>query len=172
MRVAWSLMLAVCLMSCGGPPGPKGDPGLPGPQGPKGDPGPQGPQGLKGDKGDPGLQGPKGDRGDTGPQGPQGPQGPPGPQGPTGPQGPRGTFASCIVRHGSGSQSHSMDSGSYAICDSSEIVTGGACATVSGFIVGTASEILTLSGGRMAYVCALSGSGTDTVYARAVCCKI
>ncbi|NXQ32936.1 MARCO protein, partial [Alaudala cheleensis] len=88
-----------------GPPGRKGDPGLPGPRGPpgtKGDQGVHGPQGEKGSKGAPGPAGPsggpgvKGEKGEMGLGGPQGQKGDmgqkgdPGPQGPVGPQGQHG----------------------------------------------------------------------------------
>ncbi|NWT65411.1 MARCO protein, partial [Prunella himalayana] len=85
-----------------GPPGRKGDPGLPGLRGPpgtKGDQGVHGPQGEKGSKGAPGPAGPsggpgvKGEKGDVGLAGPQGQKGDmgnkgdPGLQGPVGPKG-------------------------------------------------------------------------------------
>uniref|UniRef100_A0A674HJT6 Macrophage receptor with collagenous structure n=1 Tax=Taeniopygia guttata TaxID=59729 RepID=A0A674HJT6_TAEGU len=88
-----------------GPPGRKGDPGLPGLRGPpgtKGDQGIHGPQGEKGSKGAPGPAGPsggpglKGEKGEMGIAGPQGQKGDmgkkgdPGVQGPVGPQGERG----------------------------------------------------------------------------------
>ncbi|XP_021404323.2 macrophage receptor MARCO [Lonchura striata] len=88
-----------------GPPGRKGDPGLPGLRGPpgtKGDQGIHGPQGEKGSKGAPGPAGPsggpglKGEKGEMGIAGPQGQKGDvgkkgdPGLQGPVGPQGERG----------------------------------------------------------------------------------
>ncbi|XP_039925998.1 macrophage receptor MARCO [Hirundo rustica] len=88
-----------------GPPGRKGDPGLPGLRGPpgtKGDQGVHGPQGEKGSKGAPGPAGPsggpgvKGEKGEMGLAGPQGlkgdvgKKGDPGPQGPVGPQGQQG----------------------------------------------------------------------------------
>ncbi|NWH85552.1 MARCO protein, partial [Aegithalos caudatus] len=88
-----------------GPPGRKGDPGLPGLRGPpgtKGDQGVHGPQGEKGSKGAPGPAGPsggpgvKGEKGEMGLAGPQGQKGDmgkkgdPGPQGLVGPQGQQG----------------------------------------------------------------------------------
>ncbi|XP_068051377.1 macrophage receptor MARCO isoform X1 [Anomalospiza imberbis] len=88
-----------------GPPGRKGDPGLPGLRGPpgtKGDQGVHGPQGEKGSKGAPGPAGPsggpgvKGEKGEMGIAGPQGQKGDmgkkgdPGLQGPVGPQGQPG----------------------------------------------------------------------------------
>ncbi|NXR63202.1 MARCO protein, partial [Rhadina sibilatrix] len=88
-----------------GPPGRKGDPGLPGfrgPPGTKGDQGIHGPPGEKGSKGAPGPAGPsgvpgvKGEKGEMGLAGPQGQKGEmgkkgdPGPQGPVGPQGQQG----------------------------------------------------------------------------------
>uniref|UniRef100_A0A8C3RBE3 Macrophage receptor with collagenous structure n=1 Tax=Cyanoderma ruficeps TaxID=181631 RepID=A0A8C3RBE3_9PASS len=88
-----------------GPPGRKGDPGLPGLRGPpgtKGDQGVHGAKGEKGSKGSPGLSGPsgepgvKGQKGEMGLEGPQGQKGDmgqkgdPGPQGAVGPQGQQG----------------------------------------------------------------------------------
>ncbi|NXA82125.1 MARCO protein, partial [Thryothorus ludovicianus] len=88
-----------------GPPGRKGDPGLPGLRGPpgtKGDQGVHGPQGEKGSKGAPGPAGPsggpgvKGQKGEMGLAGPQGQKGDtgkkgdPGPQGAVGPKGQQG----------------------------------------------------------------------------------
>ncbi|NXO36019.1 MARCO protein, partial [Locustella ochotensis] len=96
-----------------GPPGRKGDPGLPGLQGPpgtkgdqgvhgpkgekgsKGAPGPAGPSGgpgVKGEKGDMGLAGPQGQKGDMGKKGDPGPQGPVGLEGPPGLPGPSGSL--------------------------------------------------------------------------------
>ncbi|KAF4788140.1 macrophage receptor MARCO isoform X2 [Turdus rufiventris] len=80
-----------------GPPGRKGDPGVPGAHGPpgekgsKGIPGPAGPSGapgVKGEKGQMGLEGPQGQKGDMGKKGDPGPQGPMGPQGARGLPGP------------------------------------------------------------------------------------
>ncbi|NXN85864.1 MARCO protein, partial [Bombycilla garrulus] len=82
-----------------GPPGRKGDPGLPGLRGPpgtKGDQGAHGPQGEKGSKGAPGPSGPsggpgvKGEKGEVGLAGPQGQKGDTGKKGDPGPQGPVG----------------------------------------------------------------------------------
>ena len=66
------LMLALCLVGCGGEAGPQGPQGPQGEQGIQGDQGEQGIQGEKGEKGDTGAQGPRGATGATGPQGPQG----------------------------------------------------------------------------------------------------
>ncbi|NXK58443.1 MARCO protein, partial [Sylvietta virens] len=87
----------------GGPPGRKGDPGLPGLRGPPGTKGDQengvvlaGPRGEKGSKGAPGPAGPsggpgvKGEKGEMGLAGPQGQKGDVGKKGDAGPQGPVG----------------------------------------------------------------------------------
>ena len=66
------LMLALCLVGCGGEAGPQGPQGPQGEQGIQGEQGEQGIQGEKGEKGDTGAQGPRGATGATGPQGPQG----------------------------------------------------------------------------------------------------
>ncbi|XP_030808499.1 macrophage receptor MARCO [Camarhynchus parvulus] len=85
-----------------GPPGRKGDPGVPGLRGPpgtKGDRGTDGPQGEKGSKGAPGPAGPsghpgmkgeKGEMGIAGPQGQKGDMGEKGDHGFPGPMGPKG----------------------------------------------------------------------------------
>ncbi|NWX59789.1 MARCO protein, partial [Promerops cafer] len=85
-----------------GPPGRKGDPGLPGLRGPpgtKGDQGVHGPPGEKGSKGapgpagqsgGPGVKGQKGEMGLAGPQGQKGDMGKKGDPGPQGPMGPEG----------------------------------------------------------------------------------
>ncbi|NWH33487.1 MARCO protein, partial [Chloropsis hardwickii] len=82
-----------------GPPGRKGDPGLPGmlgPPGTKGDQGVHGPQGEKGSRGAPGPAGPsgdpgaKGEKGEMGLAGPQGQKGDMGKKGDPGPEGPVG----------------------------------------------------------------------------------
>ncbi|NXH42083.1 MARCO protein, partial [Dicaeum eximium] len=88
-----------------GPPGRKGDPGLPGLRGPPGTKGDQGVHGLQGEKGSKGAPGPagpsggpgvKGEKGEMGLAGPQGQKGDvgkkgdPGPQGPVGPEGQKG----------------------------------------------------------------------------------
>ncbi|NWV12328.1 MARCO protein, partial [Ptilonorhynchus violaceus] len=85
-----------------GPPGRKGDPGLPGLQGPPGTKGDQGLRGLQGEKGskgapgpaglngDPGVKGEKGHMGLTGPPGQKGDRGEKGNPGPYGPMGPKG----------------------------------------------------------------------------------
>lgn len=79
-----------------GPPGPKGDngergiDGLPGPKGEQGIQGLPGPQGLQGIQGSPGERGPKGENGETGPMGPPGPKGEAGRPGIQGERGPAG----------------------------------------------------------------------------------
>ncbi|NWW79440.1 MARCO protein, partial [Climacteris rufus] len=85
-----------------GPPGRKGDPGLPGLRGPPGTKGDQGLQGLQGEKGtkgapgpagpsgQPGVKGEKGQMGFPGLQGQKGDTGRKGDPGPLGPMGPQG----------------------------------------------------------------------------------
>lgn len=113
-----------------------------------------------------GAQGPQGLQGSQGPQGPQGPQGI------QGPPGPIGGFAGCTQRLGPNSTSKSFSSGSWAFCESYEILTGGACTIVGGATAGT-SGTMTASGGRPAYVCIISGPATETgtVRAEAMCCR-
>ncbi|XP_037999480.1 macrophage receptor MARCO isoform X2 [Motacilla alba alba] len=77
-----------------GPPGRKGDPGLPGLRGPpgtKGDQGIHGPQGEKGSKGAPGPAGPSGGPGVKGEKGEMGLAGPQGRKGDTGEKGDPGS---------------------------------------------------------------------------------
>jgi hypothetical protein len=190
MHFKWASLFVVVsslLLGCTegeGPQGPKGDKGDTGPAGAPGQPGQVGAPGPKGDKGEPGevgLKGDKGDPGDTGSQGTQGPkgdkgdtgsQGLPGAQGPQGIQGPPGSFAGCSWRLGPNSSSKSFQSGSWALCESTEVLTGGACTMVNNASAGTSGTI-TSSGGRHAYVCILSGPSdeTGTVRAEAICCR-
>ncbi|QRN98465.1 collagen-like protein [Archangium violaceum] len=93
-------------------------------------------------------------------------------QGPQGPPGPTGGFAGCTQRLGANSTAKSFTSGSWAYCNSGEIVTGGACTIVNAATAGTSGTI-TASGGRQAYVCIISGPSTETgtVRAEAICCR-
>jgi hypothetical protein len=185
-----------------GPKGDKGDPGSAGPQGEQGPPGPTGPQGPKGDTGPQGPTGlamlakttseAAGTNCVTG--GTKLELGADanrngvldasevdwtltrylcnGAQGPQGIQGPRGSFSGCIKRVGPHSTAKTFASGSWAICESGEIVTGGACRMI-GATAGTSGTMTSVSDGRDAYVCIISGPSTETgtVEAEARCCR-
>ncbi|QRO00623.1 collagen-like protein [Archangium violaceum] len=173
-----------------GAQGPKGDKGEPGPAGPQGVPGPQAPEGLATlAKTTPESAGTNCAAGGTklelgadanrngvldisevdwtltkylcnGEKGLQGPEG------------PRGGFAGCTRRVGADSKAKYYSAGSWAYCDTGEIVTGGACFIVGSATAGTAASISS-SEGREAYVCIVSGPSTETatVRAQAICCR-
>lgn len=198
MRLGWVCVVLFCATGCAerkGEQGIPGEQGPPGPEGPRGAQGEQGPPGIEGPRGHQGEQGPPGEEGPRGPQGEQGGLGPQGLKGDTGPVGPPGTFTgsfggtatfegpavfqrgvtgitlNCTRRVGETSSSRSYSSGSYAVCDPSEVLTGGAC-LVSTANAATASSITRLADGSWTYVCILAGTGTDVVQAQALCCSI
>lgn len=92
--------------------------------------------------------------------------------GPQGPKGDRGGFAGCTLRIGPKSTSRSYASASWAVCESNEILTGGACALADGTTSST-SGTFTSSGGRYVYACKITGplETTGAAVAQAMCCR-
>jgi hypothetical protein len=89
-----------------------------------------------------------------------------------GQKGDRGSFAGCTLRSGPKSTSRSYASASWAVCETDEILTGGACALADGTTSST-SGTFTSNGGRSVYACKITGpmDTTGVAIAQAMCCR-
>jgi hypothetical protein len=87
-------------------------------------------------------------------------------------KGDRGGFAGCTLRTGPKSTSRFYGSGSWAVCESNEILTGGACPLADGFTASTSGSFMS-SDGRHVYACKITGpmDTTGAAVAQAMCCR-